>query len=233
MNVNRRPVPVWVGGDDVALINVPSSWPARVVLIRRPLGGGRGPQHPEGSLRLESPGCGHGVNGRGRRRVHATLFSDTMCTMTGPSIASARAVFDSLLPGVWRATTDSAPYPDHLFTVFPTGTFLITNPTNVEQGADLSGINDSVGMGLWRQVRGWLGESSVFELQFWQLNAHADTHLPAPDLTVGIRVFIDPQHPDRFTGSAVAVFGDGSDQPTGIVGTRRHIDDALMARVPR
>lgn len=153
--------------------------------------------------------------------------------MTNPAVAGVRAVFESLLPGVWRARTDNAPYPDHLFTFLPTGTFLITNPTNVEQEQDLSGINDSVGMGYWRQVRGWYGEPAEFELQFWQLNAHADTHLPAPDLTVGLRVFIDPHSPDLFVGSAVAVFGGGPDQLTGITGIRRRFDDALMARVPR
>lgn len=137
-----------------------------------------------------------------------------------------------LIVGVWRAVTTDAPYPDHLMTVHSDFTWTITNPTNVEQGPDLSGINDSVGMGRWRRRRSHLGARQEYELQFWQLNAHADTHLPAPDLTVALRLFILPRDADTFDGSAIAVFGGGPDQPTAIVGTRLKIDEDLMFRVP-
>ncbi len=139
---------------------------------------------------------------------------------------------DTLLPGIWLAETTDAPYPDHLITFHNDWTFTITNPTNVEQGPDLSGINDSVGIGRWRRRRSHLRLNQEYECQFWQLNAHADTHLPAPLLTVAFRLFIDPHAPDGFTGNAIAVFGDGPDQPTAITGTRRKFDEDLIFRVP-
>jgi hypothetical protein len=153
-------------------------------------------------------------------------------TMTPETVAAAKGQFHDLLPGVWVATTTNAPYRDHLITFFPHGAFLIHNPTNVEQGADLSGINDSVGMGEWRRRRTGLAPIHEYTAQFVQLNAHADTHQPAPGLRVALRLFIDPNQPDTFVGNAIAVFGDGPDQPTDIRGDRFRFDEDLMRRVP-
>lgn len=143
--------------------------------------------------------------------------------------------------GAWRAVTTDAPYPDHLFIFHPDGTFIIHNPTNVEQGADLSGINDSAGMGTWRHTRTLVhgsggerpGMTHTFEASFVQLNAHADTHLPAPDLHVALRVQIHTGTPDEFDGEAAAQFGAGPVQPTRITGRRVVLDEALLAQVPR
>lgn len=138
-----------------------------------------------------------------------------------------------LIVGTWTAKTTDAPYPDHLITFHEDFTWAITNPTNVEQGPDLSGINDSVGMGRWRQRRSHVpGMWQEFEAQFWQLNAHASSHLPAPGLRVALRLFINIQKPNTFQGHAIAVVGDGPDQPTKISGTRNMFDEDLMFRVP-
>jgi hypothetical protein len=146
----------------------------------------------------------------------------------------------SYLVGVWRATTNpgGAPYPDHLLTVHPDGTFLIGNPTNVEQGADLSGINDSVGMGVWHTADIFPhnigpGVLYVFEASFVQLNAHAASHLPVADLRVAFRVDLDSNEPNEFRGHVVTRFGNNPPTPSAtLTGHRVLLDEELLAEVP-
>lgn len=162
-----------------------------------------------------------------------------LADMTHPSLMIHSGA-TQFLTGVWRAVTTDAPYPDHLFTFNSDGTFIIHNPTNVEQNTDLSGINDSAGMGTWRHTRSIVhgseaggGMTHTFEGSFVQLNAAAATHLPAPDLHVAFRVEVHTATPDRFDGNAAAQFGTGPVQKTALTGVRESIDEALLAQVTR
>lgn len=129
----------------------------------------------------------------------------------------------SNIVGVWRMVTEGAPYPDHIMMFNSDGTFLIHNPTNVEENEDKSGINDSVGMGVWHNFRGEISGT------FLQLNAHANNHMPAPDLTVSFKITL-PDY-DTFTGRALAKFGNGNEQPATLKGKRVVLDRAVLMRI--
>jgi hypothetical protein len=125
----------------------------------------------------------------------------------------------SHIMGSWRVETVGAPYPDHVMMFHEDGTFLIHNPTGVQE--DLNdphgGTHDSVGVGAWEfhghQVIG----------TFLELNAYVDDRQPAPDTTVTFKLELST--PDHFAGPAI----DSAGRHVTLFGTRVSVDREAAA----
>ena len=127
--------------------------------------------------------------------------------------------------GVWEVDA-VAPYHPHLFTFWSDGTMESTNPTNVQESASAAhgGTNDSVGMGVWKQVND--GGQKYIVGTFEELNAFADNHQPTETLSVSFKLHMTDGN-DGFDGPASATVA-GETFPSHLTGVRVGIDQAAV-----
>lgn len=112
----------------------------------------------------------------------------------------------SLIIGAWRVTTRGAPYPDHVMIFFSDHTFLIHNPSGVQEDPnDMAhgGTHDSVGVGAW--VTG-PNRDALILATFTETNAYVNDRQPAPDLSVTFVVTGFPSE-DDFVARALDTAG--------------------------
>ena len=126
-------------------------------------------------------------------------------------------VADPLAGTLWMVTAD-APYAPHMFVFNADGTMISTNPTNVQEKKDGSGVHDSIGIGLWK-----LRADGSYDIDFWELNANqtrnpkTDKAVPADTLEVRATIQLNG---DKFTSSKAGVFFGGKlAGPTSVKGT--------------
>jgi hypothetical protein len=123
--------------------------------------------------------------------------------------------------GSWRVQTVGAPYPDHVMVFHADGTFLIHNPTDVQENPNDAGggTHDSVGVGAWEfhghQVIG----------TFLELNAFVNNGQPAPDIMVTFKLELSTS--DHFAGPAI----DSAGRHVTLFGTRVSVDRELAAEL--
>jgi hypothetical protein len=130
--------------------------------------------------------------------------------------------------GVWEVDA-AAPYRPHLFTFNADGTMLSTNPTNVQENpaSPHGGTNDSVGMGVWKEVKQHNQRYVVGT--FEELNAFADNHQKTDVLHVSFKVQLT-NNGQGFDGPASALLGDNVKDTVGshLTGVRVNIDQAAV-----
>jgi hypothetical protein len=114
-------------------------------------------------------------------------------TWPAPVEADHPGPHSSPVTGSWIGKVHGAQYEDHLFQFHADGTMISSNPSNVQEKPDGTGVNDSTGQGNWHQERGKVVGTFV------ELNAGQTTHKPAADLTVRFTVEV---HGDHLTGTA-------------------------------
>lgn len=100
--------------------------------------------------------------------------------------------------GTWLGDVHGAQYEPHLLQFHADGTMISSNPSNVQERADGTGVNDSTGQGVWHMERGRVVGTFV------ELNASQATHQPVDTLTVRFTIEV---HGDHLTGSAKVFVG--------------------------
>jgi hypothetical protein len=128
-------------------------------------------------------------------------------------------VHPALIEGSWRVETVGAPYPDHVMIFHPDGTFLIHNPTGVQEDPQDShgGTHDSIGVGAWEL------DGHYILATFFELNAFVDNRQPAPDTTVTMKLKLNSRN--EFAGPAI----DSAGRHVTLFGTRVVVDRELAA----
>lgn len=127
--------------------------------------------------------------------------------------------------GVWEVDA-AAPYRPHLFSFHADGTMTSTNPTNVQENAlqPHGGTNDSLGMGVWKEVDH--GQDRYIVGTFEELNAFADNHQPTDKLSVSFKVKVGGDG-NSFDGPASATVGADT-FPSHLSGIRVTENDAAI-----
>jgi hypothetical protein len=115
--------------------------------------------------------------------------------------------------------TVGAPYPDHVMKFDGDGTFLIHNPTGVQESQDEShgGTHDSIGVGAWEL------DGHLVIATFLELNAFVDSRQPAPDTKVTLKLKMASKN--HFTGVAI----DSAGRNVTLFGDRVVVDRELAA----
>ncbi len=99
----------------------------------------------------------------------------------------------------WRLKIVGAQYQDHLWQFHRGGTFIGSNPTNVQEKAGV-GVTDSTAQGTWEITHGKVA------LTFKELNADATADTPADDLDVTCLITMINQG-TGFTGKCIVRSG--------------------------
>lgn len=126
--------------------------------------------------------------------------------------------------GAWSVDVQGAAYAPHLFVFLDNGVVLTTNPSRVQEKADGTGVNDSLGMGTWRE------KNNRFEGTFLQLNAVQGSPVPAATLIVSFKIKVTG---NSFVGNAQAALSSNPTElfPATFTATRIKINDNMLTHV--
>lgn len=128
--------------------------------------------------------------------------------------------------GAWAVDVQGAAYAPHLFVFLDSGVVLTTNPSRVQEKPDGTGVNDSLGMGTWRESRGQIQGT------FLQLNARQGTPTPDQTLIVTFRIKVS-RSGDTFIGNAQAALSGNPSElfPATFTATRIKVNESMLSQV--
>lgn len=128
--------------------------------------------------------------------------------------------------GAWTVDVQGAAYAPHLFVFLDNGVVLTTNPSRVQEKADGTGVNDSLGMGTWREKNGQIQGT------FLQLNALQGTPTPDQTLIVAFRIKVSGNG-NTFVGNAQAALSGNPTElfPATFTATRIKVNENMLAQV--
>jgi hypothetical protein len=165
------------------------------------------------------------------KKVNNLLAAILMASATVTGVACANKPAPehqkSSIVGSWVVDVQGAAFAPHLFVFTDDGVVLTTNPSRVQEKADGSGVNDSLGMGTWRLMR---RSHDVYEGTFLQLNATQGTPVPAATLIVTFRIEVSGDH---FVGRAQAALSSNPDElfPATFAATRIQVNEDMLGQV--